>query len=214
MSIALQPSMMAEVFALDTAGTSTQGELKAADDAKLVSMAQTGDFSAFEELVRRYRNDVFGLANHFLRNREEAWDISQEVFIKAHQALGSFRGDASFKTWLLRITANRCKDFFKKRRLDTVSFNDALKAEDHPSADLDPSRSLEASEVGHAIQTALEQLPAKHRTAFVLREFEGLSYEEMSKVMHCNLGTVMSRLHHARKKLQHMLTSMGVVEGN
>lgn len=214
MSAALQPSIMAEVFALDSGVTTDQGQLKAAEDAALVSLAQTGDFSAFEELVRRYRNDVFGLAHHFLRNREEAWDISQEVFIKAYQAIGSFRGDASFKTWLLRITANRCKDYFKKRRLDTVAFNDAIKAEDQHSAQLDPARSLEASEIGRAIQAALEQLPAKHRTAFVLREFQGLSYEEMSKAMDCNLGTVMSRLHHARKKLQHLLVGMGVVEGN
>jgi len=183
------------------------------DDAALVSRAQADEFRAFEELVRRYRNDVFALAYHFLRNREEAWDTSQEVFIKAHRSLKRFRGDASFKTWLMRITANQCKDYLKKRRLATVSYNDALDA-DAASPVLGPGRAAEAGELGDAITTALEGLSFKHRTAFVLREFEGLSYEEMAQVMGCNVGTVMSRLHHARKKLQISLQRMGFAGGN
>ncbi|MBX7259054.1 MAG: sigma-70 family RNA polymerase sigma factor [Candidatus Hydrogenedentes bacterium] len=182
-------------------------------DRERVARAQTGDYYAFEELVRQYRNDVYGLAFHFVRNREEAWDISQEVFVKAHRSLARFRGDSSFKTWLLRITANQCKDYLKKRRLETVSYNDALEAEEAPSQFQDPSSSAEAKEVGEAIQIALNGLPFKHRTAFVLREFEGLSYEEMAKAMECNLGTVMSRLHHARKKLQLTLQRMGIAGG-
>jgi RNA polymerase sigma-70 factor (ECF subfamily) len=184
-----------------------------ADDAVLVSGAQTGDFAAFEELVRRYRNDVFGLAYHFLRQREEAWDLSQEVFIKAHRALARFRGDASFKTWLLRITANQCKDFLKKRRLQTVRFTEEMPESRMPAADRGPGAAAEASELGAAIETALETLSAKHRTAFVLREFEGMSYSEMAQVMACSEGTVMSRLHHARKKLRDALTQMGVRGG-
>ncbi len=96
-----------------------------ATDAELVTRAKSGEPQAFEELVRRYRNDVFGLSYHFLRNREEAWDVSQEVFIKAFRSLKRFRGDSGIKTWLLRIAANHCKDHFKKRRLPTVSM-DAL----------------------------------------------------------------------------------------
>lgn len=182
-------------------------------DAGLVSRAKSGDFRAFEELVRRYRNDVYALAYHFVRNREEAWDVSQEVFIKAHRSLSRFRGDSSFKTWVLRITANQCKDFLKKRRLDTVSYNDALEAEHAASPILGPEHAVEAKELGEAITAALSQLPFKHRTAFVLREFEGMTYEEMARVMGCNLGTVMSRLHHARKKLQHSLQRMGFAGG-
>ena len=183
------------------------------DVAALVSRAQTGEFRAFEELVRRYRNDVFALAYHFLRNREEAWDTSQEVFIKAHRSLKRFRGDASFKTWLMRITANQCKDYLKKRRLATVSYNDALEAENAASPVLGPDHTAEANELGEAITTALDGLSFKHRTAFVLREFEGLSYEDMAQVMGCNVGTVMSRLHHARKKLQSSLQRMGFAGG-
>jgi RNA polymerase sigma-70 factor (ECF subfamily) len=184
------------------------------DDAALVSRAQTGEFRAFEELVRRYRNDVFALAYHFLRNREEAWDTSQEVFIKAHRSLKRFRGDASFKTWLMRITANQCKDYLKKRKLSTVSYNDALEAENTASPVLGPAHSAEANELGEAIMKSLDNLSFKHRTAFVLREFEGLTYEDMARVMECNVGTVMSRLHHARKKLQSSLQRMGFAGGN
>ena len=181
-------------------------------DAAVVARAQTGDFLAFEELVRRFRNDVFRLAYYFVREREEAWDLSQEVFIKVHRSLGRFRGEANFKTWLLRITANQCKDYLKKRRLPTVAFDDRVRAE-WPSGHLGPRRALEAQEIGEAIEAALQKLPHKHRTAFVLREFEGLTYEEMAQVMQCSLGTVMSRLHHARKKMQRALIQMGAVEG-
>ncbi len=179
-------------------------------DAALAARARTGDMEAFEVLVKQYRNDVFALSYHFVRNREEAWDLSQEVFVKAHRGLGRFRGDASFKTWLLRITANQCKDFLKKRRLDTVAFDDT-RAVDAPSSMRDPRAASEASELGSAILAALDQLPMKHRTAFVLREFDGLSYDEMAQAMGCNIGTVMSRLHHARKKLRNLLTKSGLV---
>jgi RNA polymerase sigma-70 factor (ECF subfamily) len=186
--------------------------LRESEEMVLVSRAQAGDVPAFEELVRRYRNDVFALSYHFLRNREEAWDISQEVFIKAYRSMGRFRGEASFKTWLMRITANRCKDVFKKRKLDTVAFDDTLAAQNAPSPVAGPGERSEARELGKAIDAAVAALPEKHRTAFVLREYEGLSYQEMAEAMQCNLGTVMSRLHHARQKLQTALMQMGVVE--
>jgi RNA polymerase sigma-70 factor (ECF subfamily) len=179
------------------------------DDTNAVARAKSGDIEAFEYLVKRYRNEVFALSYHFLRNREQAWDVAQEVFIKAYNALAQFRGDASFKTWLMRITANQCKDFLKKRRLETVSFDDGRLAEHAQSHLLAPDRSLEATEIGEAIQKAIGKLSHKHKTAFILREFEGLSYEEMAQVMECSMGTVMSRLHHARKRLQKSLTQMG-----
>jgi RNA polymerase sigma-70 factor (ECF subfamily) len=153
------------------------------------------------------------LCYHFTRNREEAWDLSQEAFIKAYSALGRFRGEASFKTWLLRIAANQCKDFLKKRRLPTVGFDDALRADGASSSILEPDHAVEAEEIGRAIESAIQGLPLKHRTAFILREYEGMTYEEMAHVMDCNLGTVMSRLHHARRKLQRRLSDMGLAPG-
>lgn len=184
---------------------------RADEDAALVARARAGEYEAFEALVRKYRNDVYALSYHYVRNREEAWDLSQEVFVKVHRSLQRFRGDSSFKTWLLRITSNQCKDFFKKRRLKTV----ALERLEGPAADpaatsQRPDESLASRELGDAIQQALQSLPEKHRNAIVLREFQGLSYEAMAAVMECSMGTVMSRLHHARKKMQKALLAMGI----
>ncbi len=187
-----------------------QTATRADEDSALVARARAGEYAAFETLVRKYRNDVYALSYHYVRNREEAWDISQEVFVKAHRGLKRFRGDSSFKTWLLRITSNQCKDFFKKRRLRTVALESLEGHSDPPTTAQRPDERLESQELGEAIQQALSTLPEKHRSAIVLREFQGLSYEAMAEVMECSLGTVMSRLHHARKKMQKALVEMGV----
>ena len=180
-------------------------------DATLVSRAVAGEYDAFEALVQKYRNDVYALSYHYVRNREEAWDLSQEVFVKVHRNLKRFRGDSSFKTWLLRITSNQCKDFFKKRRLKTVALESMEgPAADPPATSQRPDEDLAAKELGEAIQEALSTLPEKHRNAIILREYQGLSYEAMAEVMECSMGTVMSRLHHARKKMQKALLAMGI----
>lgn len=212
MSISLESVLLYDTLSTEADMQEHPVSIRAESEMALVERARSGDYTAFEELVGRYRNDVFALAYHFVRNREDAWDISQEVFIRAYGALGRFRGDASFKTWLLRITSNLCKDAFKKRRLRTVSFDEAMGVDAAPSSIPGPGRALEADELGRAIDKAVDMLPPKHRMTFVLREYEGLSYDEMAQVMHCSLGTVMSRLHHARKKLQRSLVQMGVVE--
>jgi len=211
MGVSLDARLLYDLSSMETDEFKPATRLADATDAVLVSTARSGDFAAFEELVRRYRNDVFRLAFHFVRNREEAWDISQEVFIKIHRSLRDFRGEANFKTWVMRITANQCKDYFKKRRLATVALDEARSTPNAPSGVPGPSDALEARELGAAIEAALDKLSHKHRTTFVLREFEGLSYQEMAQVMNCSLGTVMSRLHHARKKLQENLIQAGVV---
>lgn len=212
MSEALELNMSMDNFMADSPKAESYTELRTADDAVLTHLARKGQYAAFEELVRRYRNDVYGLAYHYVRNREDAWDVAQDVFIKAHRAMAKFRGDSSFKTWILRITANRCKDFFKKRRLKTVSLEDSVSDARLESSAARPDEEMASSELGRQIQEALDTLSDKHKTAFVLRELEGLSYEQMADVMKCSPGTVMSRLFHARKKLQQALQSMGVME--
>lgn len=212
MSEALEMTFSMDNFMADSRDAVSVAELRAADDAALCGYARSGEYGAFEELVLRYRNDVYGLAYHYVRNREDAWDIAQEVFIKAHRAIKTFRGDSSFKTWILRITANRCKDFFKKRRLKTVPLEDMVSEARLESAGSRPDEEMADAELGRQIHTALDSLSEKHKTAFVLRELEGLSYEQMADVMKCSPGTVMSRLFHARKKLQQALRDMGVME--
>jgi len=192
--------------------TNTGIPAEAADHA-LAARARRGDFRAFEELVYRYRNDVFRLAFYYVHNREDAWDLAQDVFAKAFKGIKRFRGHGSFRAWLLRITANHCKDFLKKRRLPTVSLDAEEAAEPSEKVAPDPRRAIESKELGKAIQAAIDALPEKHRRAFLLREMEDLSYSEMAVAMGCSQGTVMSRLHHARKKLQSILADMGVVEG-
>ncbi len=181
------------------------------EDLLLVEKARQGDQQAFESLVRRYRNEVYAMCYHFVRNREEAWDLSQEAFVKAYRALDRFRGDSGFKSWLMRIAANHAKDHLKRRRLETVAFDDSHRA-DTPASMTGPDRGLELKELGRAIDQAVRSLPKKHQTAFMLREYEGLSYQEMAGVMECSVGTVMSRLFHARRKLQDILRRMGVME--
>ena len=128
----------------------------ALEDVQLVARAQTGDARAFEELVRRYRNTVYALAFRFVHNREEAWDLSQEVFVRAFNGLARFRGDASFKTWLMRITANQCKDFLKKRRLKTVAFDEAHGG--NQVGDPGPAHAAQAKEVVEAVNEATAAL--------------------------------------------------------
>ena len=181
------------------------------EDMELVALARKGEMKAFESLVRRYRNDVYALCFYFTHSREDAWDLSQEVFIKAYRALGGFRSEAGFKTWLLRIAANQSKDHLKKRRLQTTPYEDAWRPPD-TEAGQTPGEAAEAKEIGAAIEAAVSRLPAKHRTAFILREYEGLSYQEMAEVMHCSIGTVMSRLFHARRRRQHMLGPLELME--
>ncbi len=212
MSIPMDTALLYDGIPMETNIQDKHPGVGAEAEKVLAARAQTGDYAAFEELVRRYRNDVFALAYHFVRNREDAWDISQEVFIKAHRALRRFRGQAAFKTWLLRITANHCKDTFKKRRLQTVAFDETHPIENAASTARDPERTLADRELGQAIEAAVLALPEKHRMAFVLREYEGLSYHQMAQTMKCSVGTVMSRLHHARKKLRNSLIRMGVGE--
>lgn len=213
MSISPGAAVLYSVGTVERNEQAEKTDFRAWADAALAAQARAGDMAAFEVLVRRYRNDVFRMAYHVLLSREDAWDVSQEVFIKAYQGLRRFRGEASFKTWLLRITLNHCKDFFKKRRLRTVALDGTTAAAQSVSPALGPRETLSADELGRAIGTALDSLSAKHRTAFVLREFEGMSYDEMARTMGCRIGTVMSRLHHARKNLQESLIQMGFVEG-
>lgn len=188
------------------------GDKRSALDAGLIARAQAGDISAFEDLVRRYRNEVYALCFYFTRNREDAWDLSQEVFIKAWRALSRFRGDSSFKTWLMRIAANHSKDHLKKRRIQLTEYDDALQVPDNRD-NRTPRSEAEAKEIGTAIDAAVRQLPPKLQMAFILREYQGLSYQEMAEVMACNMGTVMSRLFNARRRLQQILAPLGLLEG-
>jgi RNA polymerase sigma-70 factor (ECF subfamily) len=181
-------------------------------DRELVERCQRGDLDAYGVLVERYRQRVYGLAFSMLRNEQDATDLSQETFVKGWQAIRGFKKNASFYTWLYRIATNLCIDFVRKRdRRPTVPFEEAIdpeidaKHEVAPSSQPLPTEELQRKELRQQIDAALMELSADHRAVVQLREFEGLEYAEIAKVIGCSIGTVMSRLHYARKHLQKLL---------
>lgn len=186
----------------------------AVPDIDLVRRCQAGDTRAFDTLVTKYRGRVYAMAYHLVQNETEAWDLAQEAFIKAWRALPAFKGDSAFYTWLFRITHNVAYDWLRKKRIraDGNEFDDsradhgiAAGAETVPRGSPAPDTALKQAELGQRIRDAIAQLSADHQQVILLREVEGLSYEEIASAMACSLGTVMSRLFYARKKLQEIL---------
>src|SRR5437660_1489813 len=184
----------------------------AADDRKLVRAAQKGDAQAFRELVVKYQRRVYQLALGMMKDPDDAMDISQETFVRVHRYLPSFKGDSSFFTWTYRIAMNLCLDAQRRKgRVTRVDAEEGDEAEieaamDPPSAALaGPQRSVLNAELRDRIEEALASLSENHRAILLLREVEGLSYEDLAKVLGIRKGTVMSRLFHARLKMQSKL---------
>src|SRR5713101_3464213 len=182
------------------------------DDRSLVRAAQGGDAHAFRALVERYQRRVYQLALGMVRDSDEAMDITQETFVRVHRYLPSFKGDSSFFTWTYRIAMNLCLDAQRRKgraeRIDATEGDEAEieAAMDPPSAALaGPQRAALNSELKEKIEEALAGLSENHRSILLLREVEGLSYEELAKVLGIRKGTVMSRLFHARLKMQKKL---------
>jgi len=183
-----------------------------AQDMKLVERIRAGDANAYAQLVQRYESRIVALLVGMVRNREDAQDLAQQAFIKAYRNLDRFRGTASFYTWLYRIAFNLAIDF--KRRAKNkpgVEFDEGrLHTEggvlpDPRHGSDSPDRELERSRLRALLRNAIDELPKDQRAVVVLREVEGLSYKEISEVVDCPEGTVMSRLFYARKKLQELL---------
>ena len=188
------------------------GPKEAGDDRALVRAAQRGDEQAFRGLVERYQRRVVQLALGMTKDPDEAMDIAQETFVRVHRYLPSFKGDSSFFTWTYRIAMNLCLDAQRRRgRAERVEIDEGDAAEieaamEPPSAALaGPQRQALNSELRGRIEQALSTLSENHRAILLLREVEGLSYEELSKVLGIRKGTVMSRLFHARLKMQNKL---------
>jgi RNA polymerase sigma-70 factor (ECF subfamily) len=180
------------------------------DDRVLVERCQAGDLSAFEPLVERYRDRVWRLAYQILRDREEAWDCAQEAFIRAYQSISSFRGQSAFYTWLFRITVNVATDRLRARGARVRAFGRDRVAEEEwartaPDASPGPDQVAHHVQQQERIQRALDALPPKARTIIMLSDVEGLSYREIADVLNIPIGTVMSRLHNARKRLRGLL---------
>ena len=173
-------------------------------DQALVERVQAGDKAAFDVLVQKYQSKIIQLANRYVHDQDEAMDIAQEAFIKAYKALGRFRGDSAFYTWIYRIAINTAKNYLvaSSRRPPRADI-DAVEAEQYDSATglkeyATPERMLLKEEIKQTIAGAIENLPDDLRTAITLRELEGMSYEEIAQAMDCPIGTVRSRIFRAR----------------
>jgi RNA polymerase sigma-70 factor (ECF subfamily) len=185
----------------------------AVDDRGLVRAAQKGDESAFRQLVERYQRRIYQLALGMTKDPDDAMDIAQETFVRVHKYLPSFKGDSSFFTWTYRIATNLCLDAQRKKsrteRVDPIDEGDEAEIEaamDPPSHALaGPQRQALNEELKGKMDEALASLSENHRAILLLREVDGLSYEELAKVLEIRKGTVMSRLFHARLKMQNKL---------
>ena len=177
-------------------------------DQQLVERVQRGDKAAFDLLVSKYQRKIFRLLSRLIRDPTEIEDVAQEAFIKAYRALPNFRGESAFYTWLYRIAINTAKNYLVSlgRRAPTTTEADIEDAEtfddgDHLRDLNTPDSMLLTKQVAEAVNRAIDQLPEDLRTAIVLRELEGLSYEEIAESMRCPIGTVRSRIFRAREAI-------------
>mgnify|MGYP000983209397 CR=1 FL=1 len=184
------------------------------EDALLVRRAREGDLEAYDTLVRRHQERLYHTVYHMTANHEDASDLTQEAFIKAFQALRSFKGDCSFFTWLYRIAVNRTLNFLKQRRnrVTNLSLNDLdLGAESDPElvalvSEQTPRRQADLSELQEKLNAAMLKLSEVHRMVVILHDIQGLQHDEIAEIMGCNPGTVRSRLFYARQQLQAYLS--------
>src|SRR6186713_469663 len=185
-----------------------------AKDEELVKSAQQGDMAAFEELVARHRDKIYARAFSMLRNEEEATDLSQEAWVKGWQRLVQFQGDSSFATWMTRIVINLCLDQLRKKKRQRAESIEEMDEESGgverqmPVVTINPTERLERAELRQRIDKALSQLSETHRTVLVLHEFEHMEYKNIAKTMNCSIGTVMSRLFYARRKMAALLQDL------
>ena len=183
-------------------------------DEVLVKAAQKGDMVAFEQLVARHRDKIYARAFSMMRNEEDAVDLSQEAWVKGWQRLVQFQGDSSFATWMTRIVINLCLDQLRKqKRVKSESIDqmddESGGVERHlPVINPNPTEGLERGELRQRIDKALAQLSYEHRTVLILHEFEELEYKLIAKKMGCSIGTVMSRLFYARRKMASLLAGL------
>lgn len=183
------------------------------DEPALIAKTIKGDLGAYDELVRRHQERIYATLYNMTSNHDDANDLTQETFIKAFQALKSFKGGSSFYTWIYRIGVNKTINFLKQRKnRQAMSLNDLdFNAEHDPDlvaliSDKTPRRDAGLSELQEKLNAAMQKLSEDHRMVVTLHDVQGLSHEEIAQVMNCNIGTVRSRLFYARQQLQALLS--------
>ncbi len=177
-------------------------------DWELVQKCQSGEMSAFQELVSRYHQKVYLVILGLLRNREDALEVAQETFLRAYRKIGGFQGGSSFYTWIYRIGVNLAIDAQRRQKRNPLDFRDSMDGvfESQNEVARDPFAEEHDRELREGLIKAINDLTPEHKAVIVLRTVEGLSYKEIAAILGCSEGTVMSRLHYARKKLQEKLS--------
>ena len=196
---------------MQTEATPAQADVSELD---LVKRCQDGDSEAFDELVTRYRTRVFGMIYNMVHSEQDAWDLAQDSFLKAWKSIKRFRGQSSFYTWIYRIVMNVTIDWLRKKQIKAggAEFDDSIQLKEvdpasktSPKPDALPSERLEQREIRTEIDKAIAQLTPEHRAVILMKEIDGMQYHEIAEALGCSIGTVMSRLFYARKKLQNLL---------
>lgn len=181
------------------------------EDIDLVERFQRGDLTAFDMLVNKYQHKIYNIVYHHIRNVEDAYDLSQEVFLRAFKALGRFKKKSSFYTWLYCIAVNVCIDYGRHNaRFQTIPIEEWARSHDtFDAGELDLSRSpakvVELQELRFQIARAIDQLPPKQKAVFIMKRQEGLPLREIARILGCSVGTVKAHLFHATCKLAHLL---------
>lgn len=187
-----------------------------AEDLAKVQEFLKGSPRAFEFLFEKYREKVFRIAHRFVRNKEDALEVVQDVFLKVYTGMPRFKTDSKFFTWLYRIAVNRSIDFTRARKArlaveaDPGVLESQVRTLPGRAPERDPLEIAQEKELDEKVAVAVQSLSEKHRTVFLLHASENLSYKEIAEVMQCSVGTVMSRLFYARKRLQEILGRLGV----
>jgi RNA polymerase sigma-70 factor (ECF subfamily) len=178
-------------------------------DRDLVQKCQAGEMNAFQELVSRHHQKVYMVILGLLRNREDALEVAQETFFRAFRKINSFQGDSSFYTWVYRIAVNMSIDAQRRQKRNPLDFRESMDSvlEAQNEVAKDPFSDVHDKELREKLVQAINDLTPEHKAVIVLRTIEGRSYKEIGEILGCSEGTVMSRLHYARKKLQVKLSA-------